>query len=258
MNRIVFFAVCIVFSCIIFSSCVTTPAEKVPQSEINDAKYTLNYNMGLSRLSSGEPSFSMEDFFEAEKYKKTPELYYAMGRACYNLNRNELALSYFDKALMLDGHFSSAYVGRGIVFMRLDRYQDAIKEFEKSLENILFHEPEMSYYYIGLCYYSLGDVPTAIKNIKISTQLRPKFFLAYFQLGKIYFQLNDLETAEGYFQDMLNYYPESPEGHLLLGKVYLEEGKKVAAEMEFKEVIRLAPDSDFSKDAEKYLSGGGN
>jgi tetratricopeptide (TPR) repeat protein len=235
-------------------SCVTTPVTD-SSGDLNEAKYTLHYSMGNSRLADNKPTYAMEEFYEAEKYMKTPELYYSMGRACFIMERYELAEEFFGKSLLLDKNFSMSNVGRGNLYVAQGRFEEAIREFEKALDNILFHERESAFFNMALAYIGLGDYDNAIKNLKKSTQFNPGFLPAYFHLGKVYMDLGDYELASDSFQELLKYYPESPEGHLMLGMAYLKMEMNLMAEMEFREVIKLAPDTEFADEAKKYLTG---
>lgn len=254
MKRIVLATLC---AMIWVSGCVTTPSN-MTMSEVNEAKYTLNYNQGLNRLTNNEPSFAMEDFLNAEKYKKTPDLYYSMGQVCYMLNRYELALKYFDKSLLLDKNFSSSNVGKGIVLREMGRYDEALAQFNTALDNILFHEPDKAYYNIALTYLAMKDRENAIKFFKQTIGLRSDFLQPYSQLALIYIDLRNYEAAIEVLKVLLSYVPDSPEAHLLLGKTYLKLARSTAADMEFKEVIRLAPDSEYAREAMIYLKGGDN
>ena len=245
----------VIFIAIMTGGCVTTPSDVTP-SEFNEAKYTLHYNQGLNRLTNNEPSFAMEEFLNAEKYKKTADLYFSMGQACYKLKRNELALEYFDKSLMVDRNFSSSNVGKGIVLADMGKYEEALAQFNTALHNILFHEPEMAYYYIGLTYLAMNDKEKAVTNLRTAISLKPEFLLPYFQLALVYNDLKNYEAAIGVLKTLLGYVPDSPDTHLLLGKTYLKLGQPAAAEIEFKEVIRLAPESASGREARIYLMGG--
>ena len=240
---------------VFFGACMVNVPDSDEAQKLDDAKYMLHFSMGQSRMTSQKYTYAMEDFLEAEKYKKTPELYYAMGETCYMLERFELALDYFDKSLYLDKDFSSSYIGRGIVFMTLERYEEAIAEMEKALDNIIFHEPEIAYYHIGNAYLATGDYDQAIQNLKSAIKVSPDFAMAYFRLCNIYVDLELYEEASGTMQLFLSYYPQSPEGHLMLGRIYSKLGQGVMAEMEFLEVIKLAPDTDLAEEAKRNLTG---
>ncbi|MBN1880597.1 MAG: tetratricopeptide repeat protein [Deltaproteobacteria bacterium] len=253
MKKTRIFLLIVVLVC--FGACMVDVPDPDEAQKLDDAKYLLHYSMGQSRMSSQEYTYAMEDFLEAEKYKKTPELYYAMGETCYMLERFEMALDYFNKSLYLDKDFSSSYIGRGIVFMTLEKYDEAIIEMEKALDNIIFHEPEIAYYYIGNAYLSKGDYDQAIKNFKSAIKVSPKFAMAYFRLSNIYIDLDLYEEASSIMQLFLSYYPKSPEGHLMMGRIYSKMGQTKMAEMEFLEVIKLAPGTDMADEAQRNLTG---
>jgi len=240
---------------VFFGACMVHVPDPDETEKLNEAKYLLHFNMGQSRMTSQKYTYAMEDFLEAEKYKKTPELYYAMGETCYMLERFDLALDYFDKSLYLSKDFSSSYIGRGIVYMTMERYDEAITEMEKALDNIIFHEPEIAYYHIGNAYLAKGDYDQAIKNLKSAIKVSPDFAMAYFRLCNIYIELELLDEASEIIELFLSYYPKSPEGHLMMGRIYKKLNKGKMAEMEFLEVIKLAPDTDLADEAKRNLTG---
>jgi type IV pilus assembly protein PilF len=241
----------------IMSGCATASGD-LGGSGFNDAKYTLNYNAGLNHLTNNQPTFAMEKFLEAEKYKKTPDLYYSMGQTCFMLNRYDLAFSYFDKSLSLDKNFSSSNVGKGIVLRQKGLYKEAIAEFNKALDNIIFHEPEVAYFNIALTYLAMNDPNSAISYLKSAIQVRPEFIPSYYQLGLVYMDLKSYDAAAEVTRRLLTYAPDLPEAHLLLGKAYMKLEKTSSAVAEFQEVIKLAPDSNYAREARGYLMGGGN
>jgi tetratricopeptide (TPR) repeat protein len=249
----------LVLTLFILAACATTPKgetdkEKQPK-DIKGARYTLHYNTGLSRLGSGKPTYAMVEFLEAEKYKKTPELYYAMGQTCYELKRYALSIDYFDKALFMDKDFSKAYVGKGIVLIAMGKYDEAITELKKSLDNIIFHEPESAYYNIAVAYTKMNNYEAAVENLKTAIRLSQKYIPPYLELARIYRKMGRSDLSEGILQEVLKEYPELAQAHYMLGIIYLEQKRTLAAQMEFKEVMRLVPDTPLARESEKYLRG---
>lgn len=234
--------------------CVTPP-ESEDGNDVNSSRFMLHYNMGIAHLDSNEPSYAMEKFLEAEKYMTPPELYYVMGQACFMLMRLDLALEYFDKALMEDSNFSLANVSKGIVHIEMGQYEVSIVEFNKALENIIFHEPETAYYNMGIAYMKMNDIETAIKYMELAIGVKPEYLPPYIQLGKIFTDLGDYESAADNYIEILRYYPQFPEAHFMLGEVYLKLEQDSLAMMEFREVINLAPDSRLAEEAARYLTG---
>ena len=249
----------LVFTLFSSAACVTTPKGETDKDgqpkDIKGARYTLHYNTGISRLGSGKPTYAMVEFLEAEKYKKTPELYYAMGQTCYELKRYDLSLDYFDKALFMDKDFSKAYVGKGIVLIAMERYDEAIVELRKSLENIVFHEPESAYYNIAVAYSKMNNYEAAAENLKTAIRLNQMYIPPYIELARIYKKMGRIDLSEGILQELLEQLPELAQAHYMLGMIYLEQKRYLAAKMEFNEVIRLVPDTPLAREAEKYLKG---
>lgn len=53
-----------------------------------------------------------------------------------NLNRNEKAIKFFDKAIELNPNYSAAYTNKGNTLKNLHKNQKAFKCCNKAIENI--------------------------------------------------------------------------------------------------------------------------
>ena len=107
------------------------------------------YDSFFQMKSPGDNAFITGDkFFENGDYEralteyetalqKNPEAPYlvrAKARALMQLERNEEALDWFDRAALLQPYFGGTYANRGILYDRLGQYELAIRDYEKALE----------------------------------------------------------------------------------------------------------------------------
>jgi tol-pal system protein YbgF len=81
-----------------------------------------------------------------------------------------------------------------------------------------------SQYWIGECFYAMGDLRRAIEEFEKVVDNYPrgnKIPSALFKIGKCYFELDDHEAAGRYFQSVVDGYPRSEESNL--ARDYLAE-----------------------------------
>jgi tol-pal system protein YbgF len=79
-------------------------------------------------------------------------------------------------------------------------------------------------YWIGECYYALGDLRRAIEEFQLVVDDYPrgnKIPSALFKIGKCYFELGDSDAARRYFRSVVDGYPRSEEANL--AREYLTE-----------------------------------
>ncbi len=92
------------------------------------------------------------------------------------------------------------------------RYREAIPMFEAILDQDMNHSlSDNAQYWIGECYYALGDYRAAILAFeKVFTfKNSNKNDYAQFKLGMCYYKLNERERARQEFQTLVDNYPKS-------------------------------------------------
>ena len=105
------------------------------------------------------------------------------------------------------------------------RYKLAIQQFEKFVEDFPTNSlTPQAYYFLGECYYNLGDLKHAAQNLSLivtrhkerlpnfqnSRQVAP----ALFRLGGVYQETGKLDKAKAFWGILLTDYPNSPEAQL--------------------------------------------
>jgi tetratricopeptide (TPR) repeat protein len=75
--------------------------------------------------------------------------------ACLDVGDDDLALSWFNEAIRLDGRLAFGYLGRGFVLLRQGHYERAIGDFS---EAIRLASDARAYFLRGLCYEARGDL----------------------------------------------------------------------------------------------------
>lgn len=102
--------------------------------------------------------------------------------------------------------FREAYVNLGSLLYRMNRFNEALKCFEKSL---ILGKDYITYFNIGSIYYKLGEYKRAVIHFEKSCSLNSLFKLPRLVIGLCYSRLNNLKAAESNFREVLRTWPDN-------------------------------------------------
>ncbi|NEP50541.1 MAG: tetratricopeptide repeat protein [Moorea sp. SIO3C2] len=108
----------------------------------------------------------------------------------------------FNKAIDIESDYPSTYLWRGVTYVRLREYEQAISDISTAInldcENglkIRKQDYPIAYDNRGNAYYNLKNYQSAIKDYNRAIQLKPDYVNACFNLGVVYHKLNNYEEA---------------------------------------------------------------
>jgi tol-pal system protein YbgF len=120
----------------------------------------------------------------------------------------------------VEGGSQSERIAYDTAFLDMTRgnYKLAIDGFRSFIENNGSSQlMDNAQYWIGECYYALGDLHKAIEEFERVVDNYPrgnKIPSALFKIGKCYYEQGDMKAARKYFQSVVDGYPSSDEAHL--------------------------------------------
>lgn len=247
IKRLLFFIIFV--SAFLATSCTYTPWHR-DQSE-------LFLNKGISFLELGNYNNAIRELMEAEKYYDgNPKIQYFLGMAYHGKGMNSEAMEKFKKAISLDKKYSEAYNYLGTLYMDSERWDEAIEQFEKALENYLYDTPSLSLYNMGWAYYSKKDYNSALAKYHEAirsdpqTRLMPQIMK---NMGLVYYDQNNLTEAIHHFEKSVEMDSSLLDAYFLLGQSYLKMKDSGKARSAFQKVLELAPESSFGRRARSYL-----
>ncbi|MCE1246986.1 MAG: tetratricopeptide repeat protein [Firmicutes bacterium] len=92
------------------------------------------YFMGLINAYLKKYDESNRDLQEAMKLKPNVYALYSLGITCDDLEENENALEYYNRAIEMDNTLPALWYSKGIVLCQLSRYSDARDAFNQALK----------------------------------------------------------------------------------------------------------------------------
>ena len=214
----------------------------------------IHYDLGSVYFREGKTVPALKELMQA--VEKDP------GNAAY---RNLLGLTYDSKklftkaeeeylaAIKLDPKLSGAHINLGVVYLRQNRWDEAIKEFDSGLSNVLYATPEIAYTNMGWAYYSKGDYETAIRAFKRAIESNPRYVSAYYNQGLAYLNVNKNRKAVKAFTKAIEIFPDFINAHYYLGLAYLKIEDEENARRSFQKVIDLPSEGDLRRSAMENL-----
>jgi len=105
---------------------------------------------------------------------------------------------------------AEAYVNIGDIYLEQKNYEEAAKNYIKSMEIVPPTDAAVAYNVAEIC-FSAEKIDDAVKYYKLAIELRPGFAGYYKKLGYAYLNLGEIDTAKTYFQKFLEMAPNDPE-----------------------------------------------
>jgi len=245
MNRLKSFLLLAV-SLVFLAGCATSEQAK--------QKAIIHFRLGSEYLQRGDPTSALREFLEAEKFDpQEASIQFALGSALNAKGRFQEGLQYYRKALEIDPKFTETHNAMGSTYLELGQWDNAIKEFETTLKDLLYLTPFFVENNLGWAYYKKGDIPRAIEHYSKALSMKPDFGLAYYNLGLAYKDNKQTEEAIAAMRSATIHVPNLLDAHLQLGILSFNSGKRDQAKKAFEDVVRLAPNSDSGRLAQQYL-----
>jgi len=152
-----------------------------------------------------------------------------------------------DEILRLQGILRSdsenvkAHNHLGILYMELERYQEAINEFENALEIKPYYP--MGPIFSGNVYTDADRYQEQIDKFQEVIQTNRGYAKAHNNLGLVYLTLGNYEKARKEFEEAIKIDPTSLKPHNNLGILYEKLGENELAISKYQDALMLEPDN---------------
>lgn len=121
---------------------------------------------------------------------------------------------------------AKSFMAKGDLYLKEERFEQAIREYEKVLDIL---ESAEVYYNIGYIKTAKGEYDEALAAFRKATQINQMFAKAYQAMAEVYIKQGNKEMAEKYLQ--------------MAGDIFLEREMHEHAESVFNEILQLNPDT---------------
>ncbi len=121
---------------------------------------------------------------------------------------------------------AKTFMAKGDLLLKEERFESALKEYEKVLDIL---ESAEVYYNIGYIKTAKGEYDEALAAFRKATQINQMFAKAYKAMADVYIKTGNKAMAEKYLQ--------------MAGDIFLEREMHENAEGVFNEILKLKPDT---------------
>jgi len=201
----------------------------------------------------GNHYYKSEDYAKAaEQFEEVKRLGEASKEDLLKLNKSLLKTMHFNRALagfteMAADHPEEMELFKGIgqVYMNIEKYNDAILQFQKALS--LKPNDSWTKLYLGDAYIGNKQINKAVTTYQDGIKKDKKFLDFYLHLGELYYRENQLDKAVETLETPLLWAPENPKFHFSLGKIYQNEKNYSRAVESYSKALKNMPDDDPKK-----------
>ena len=242
-----------------------------------DIKQTPQANQ--TQLTIDEEYKQAVDHFNAERYTEADKLCTAIIQAVPNhidainllgviaqkVNRHDLAVEQFQKAINIDNNRALLYYNLGTSLNPLGRKDEAIKFLKIAMEkepensqisgylsgilssevNSIQHTAEEALQH-GIAFHQSGQLDEAIRWYRKVLEIQPENTTALSNMGLVLQSTGKLEEAVASYQKTIAIKPDFAEAYYNLGVALQEQGKLEEAVTSYQKAISIKPDyADF-------------
>jgi len=154
---------------------------------------------------------------------------YAIGFQQKNQGKDwlEKARSHCERALTITPQLAEGHTCLGNVYFSTGRYDDAVKEFQRSLD--LDHLSDETLRLLAAAYQKTGNAPAAEEAFRKAVSLRPNYWGVYNAFGSFYYNQARYTEAAAEFRKAIQLAPLNYSAYSNLGAIYLLLGRYAEA-----------------------------
>jgi serine/threonine-protein kinase len=154
----------------------------------------------------------------------------------------EKAQAQCERALAITPQLAEGHTCLGNVYFSKGRYEDAVQEFQRSLD--LDHDSEGTLGLLAEANQKLGNVGAAEEAYRKAIALRPNYWGVYSSFGSFYYDQARYADAANMFRKAIQLAPQYYLGYSNLGAMNLLQGQYQDAVDASKKSIALRPTAD--------------
>jgi tetratricopeptide (TPR) repeat protein len=177
----------------------------------------------------------------AKEYNvKLPSNYYfEIGNIYISIQKYNEALKAFEKTIKLKPNSTDAWYSKGIALVKLGKYNEALKAFKKAIK--LKHDNINAWYSKGVTLGELGKYNEALKAFENTIKLKPNSADAWYAKGVTLGELGKDNEALKAFKKAIKLKPDNINAWHGKGVTLSELGKDNEALKAFEKTIKLKP-----------------
>ncbi len=216
----------------------------------------IHHDLGVEALRAGRWPDALREFDEALAASDTfPEAY--RGRALVldlGFGRLEDAEQSYRRAIALRPAVSEAHNDLGQLLARTGRYDEAIREFDVALENMLYKEPFVARCNKALAVYRAGRKDEGVAQLRTCVASAPGYCRGRRDLGRVLLDERRTKEAVDELSAYARFCEKVPDAHLQLGLARMKAGDVGGARAEFERCRDLGEGTTEGEECRRSLA----
>lgn len=215
------------------------------------------YELGAALLQEGNQPGALQSLFEAVRANpENVDAHYLLGTLF--LVRGELgrAERHLRTCLRLKPRFPEAQNSLGVVLIHRRQYDAAIRLLEQATADILYREPHVAWGNLGWAHLEKGSHGQAVRALKRSVFLQPRFCVGRYRLGDAHFRRQQYDLAARELQAAVDVDDEGcrriQDAYRLLGLSKMRLHDREAAATAFGRCRDLDPETREGRECQDY------
>lgn len=179
--------------------------------------------------------------YEIKLFPDVSLAYYSRGLAYYKLNNYQKALEDLNKTIEIDPQYMNVYYDRGVVYQDVGNYREAMNNYSKAIE--INPQFDKAYNNRGNVSLQLGDYPHAIEDFNQAIKLNADIPDYYYNRGVALHNLGNYEQALKDYSRTVKLDPRYTKAYSNRANVFKRLGNHPQAIIDYSIAIELDPQS---------------
>ncbi len=208
---------------------------KIESFRDNKTRTTINISEKKSDL---QPGIIKTDKQLLQSY--TAKDFFNRGDEAYEQGFYELAIDYFEKAVLKNPCYEYAYNYLGASYKNAGEYDKSIAAFEKAIE--IKPKYANAYFNLGSLFDEKCDYDKAISAYKKVISIKPEYADAYYNMGITYRKNGEYDKSIAAYQKAIAIKPDYADAYNNMGIAYGMKGEFDKAMSVYLKAIAIKPD----------------
>jgi Tfp pilus assembly protein PilF len=163
------------------------------------------------------------------------------------------AIQHYRQAILLRPDWHEGMNNLGVVFLQLDRWDEAVTIFEELVQVVHYATPGHAYNNLGWAQYNLRQTREALSSFEMATYLQPNHCVAYNNQGVVLVELGRERDAVDALEEAIRRCDDYAEPRYHLARVAQDDGRHADARDLFQTCADLVPGAPLGRRCREYL-----
>jgi Tfp pilus assembly protein PilF len=194
---------------IVTAGCASTR----PVSDLDRLKAQGAYERAIGHMQAREAGAALTAAQEAVAFDGNVAIYRdLLGLIYLQLQRPDLAVEHFRRAVEIDPKFADAHFHLGTALAESRQWEEAVATYRTAIALPTITVPDFAHQNLGVALYNLRRYREAEQALRFAISLDPRLQAAYYHLGLLFNAEQRNEEAKAAFRHARQLGPDSPFG----------------------------------------------